>query len=275
LTVVGESNSARKAIVLLSSIPEEDATQLLAQFSDTELQALVEAAGDATSPTELEQDELSRDFATHLQTAWITTPTEEVFEYQSLTSELAVEPEDVVSPEDAIRERFREFADEDPECLRSLLALERPQTVAIVLAFLPPETSATVLRALPTELQIAASVRVAQLDHVDMEAACAVAEVLHQRLVRRHRPLDTEIGGPRHLARILQATDHATERALLENLVHEDRDLVHDIQQHLALIRDLRRLTLPGGRLPVSDTAPTPLGGRITVSDTVGVGDAD
>lgn len=253
---MGESNSARKAIVLLSSIPVEDATQLLAQFSEMELQALVEAAGDAASPTELEQDELSKDFATHMQTAWITRPADEVVAYQSLTSELAVEPEDVVSPEDAIRERFREFAEEEPECLRSLLALERPQTVAIVLAFLPPETSALVLRALPTELQIAASVRVAQLDHVDMEAACAVAEVLHQRLARRHRPLHPEIGGPRHLARILQATDQATELALLENLVHEDRDLVHDIQQHLVLIRDLRRLTLPGGRLAASDTTP-------------------
>lgn len=238
---MSELNTERKAIVLLASIPEEDATQLLAHFTEDELDRLSQAANGGSTPTTLEQDELTNDLVTQRQMAWLVDRPRDVSTDAALLAELATGAVDVFTAEEMIRTRFRTLEREHPERLRSLLAQERPQTVALVLAFLPPHVSAAVLTTLPTELQVSASIRVAELEKVDTESALTVADVLEERMRRRERPLETEVGGPRHLARILQATDQATEHALLENLTHEDRRLVNDVRQHLTLIRELQR----------------------------------
>jgi flagellar motor switch protein FliG len=49
-------------------------------------------------------------------------------------------------------------------------------------------------------------------------------------------------GGVQHVAQVLNVTDRATERALLENLAQEDPELVEDIRRLMFVFEDINKL---------------------------------
>ena len=95
---------------------------------------------------------------------------------------------------------------------------------------------------LPTEKQIAVAMRIVDLNVPDKAAVADVASVLTDRAKRLGAALTTPVGGPSHLARIIQETNPATEKALLANLSHESRPIVDQVNQQLAILRQLKRL---------------------------------
>ena len=128
------------------------------------------------------------------------------------------------------------------EQLVTFIVDEHPQTIALILSHLAPPLSAAVLRGLPAEKQTEIIRRVATMEQTSPEVIHEVETALETRLSTIvNQQLETT-GGATAVAEILNVTDRATERAILENLEQEDPDLVEEIRRLMFVFEDLMKL---------------------------------
>lgn len=222
-----------KSISLLASVPTNDAMYLLSQLSPGEIATLARYVADHLSVS----NENRRDV------------TLEIFDHCSATPRRDEENEPVHSKDLAIALPFvsqakplEPLTELEPDRIYSLIEEELPQTIAAVLHHLPDHLIGGVLRRLPTEKQTEVVKRLASIDVLSDESVADIAAVLLERLARRTQPLQPRTTGSLRIACLLNGSDQATGSALIENLGQEDRQLIHEIQPALLVLRHLGRL---------------------------------
>jgi flagellar motor switch protein FliG len=130
----------------------------------------------------------------------------------------------------------------DPENLVAFIAEEHPQTIALILSHLPPHHAAAVLNGLAAEKQVEIIRRVAMMEQTSPEVIQEVEHGLEERLASIVNQQFESAGGVGAVAEMLNVTDRATERAILENLEQEDPDLVEQIRRLMFVFDDLTKL---------------------------------
>ena len=130
----------------------------------------------------------------------------------------------------------------DSENLVAFIAEEHPQTIALILSHLPPNNAAAVLNGLPSEKQVEIVRRVAMMEQTSPEVIQEVEQGLEARLVTIVNQQFESAGGVDAVAEILNVSDRATERSILENLEQEDPDLVEQIRRLMFVFDDLMKL---------------------------------
>ena len=216
----------RKAAVLLASIPEADAEYLLRQLDEPQLILIAKAA--KTSRFQLgEQNQVLREML-NVRMKQCDEPLET--QVRPTTAELNACQS---------RKLFSRLSAVPAPTLVRLVEDELPQTIAIVLANLEPKIAAEVLERLPSEKQLATTMRIAELRSPDSAALAQVATAMIERLDEINSPPHRPLGGAVHIARIFRHLSSATEKALLANVSHENKDLVKSVSRHLAVLRQL------------------------------------
>ncbi len=138
-----------------------------------------------------------------------------------------------------------EFLDEaEPGQLLSLLEDELPATIALVLAHLRPDRASAGLAGLPGELRVEVAQAIATMGAATPEAVGIVAETLKQRALAVVAPREQTavIGGVQPLVDIINRSDVATERALLEDLAVRDPELAEEVRSRMLTFADLVKL---------------------------------
>ncbi|MFJ4044463.1 flagellar motor switch protein FliG [Microbacterium sp. NPDC089987] len=131
----------------------------------------------------------------------------------------------------------------DPAQVAGLLDGELPQTVALVLAHLPTDRAAAVLAALPEAARTDVAHAIATMGTATQDAIAIVAESLKARtglLATRDAP--ERLGGVEPLVEIINRSDAAIEKALLESIENRDRSLADDIRSRMFTFADIVRL---------------------------------
>lgn len=226
-----------KAITLLASLPEIDALYLLGELSSARIDTLAEyvALQENVSEDRLHDifvditDRATRDLRNNARVAPAKMEAVNV-------NGSPQNPADIGSPS------LAPLADLNADGVYSLVQDELPQTIAAILHHLPENTVGRVLRRLPTDKQTEVVKRLAKLEPLTPEVVADLAMVLVSRLEQRRKPLQRQATGTLRIACLLNNTDQATGSALLENLAQEDRDLIHDVQPALLVLRHLDRL---------------------------------
>jgi flagellar motor switch protein FliG len=116
---------------------------------------------------------------------------------------------------------------------------EHPQTIALILSHLPPAFGAEIIAGLPSDRQLAVIRRVATMGQTNPEIIQEVEWGLEKRMSAVMSQQFEKAGGVPTVAEILNVTDRATERALLENLAQEDPDLVEEIRRLMFVFEDI------------------------------------
>jgi len=135
---------------------------------------------------------------------------------------------------------FRILMQADPEQAAKVLSGEHAQLVALILAHVPAAQSANIVAKLPPAMAADAMRRLAHLGHVDTTILHSLEEVLESMLTVT-APLETT-GGIDHIVPILNASDPATERTVLDQLSLLDADLAESIRNELFTFEDLQKL---------------------------------
>jgi flagellar motor switch protein FliG len=131
----------------------------------------------------------------------------------------------------------------DPRQLLSFLQEEHPQTIALVLAYMHPEHAAMILGGLSEQLQSDVAVRVATLDRTAPEVIAMVESVLERRLSSVIQSADLSVaGGVQPLVDILNRSDRATERLILEGLETRNADLAEEVRSRMFVFEDITTL---------------------------------
>jgi flagellar motor switch protein FliG len=128
----------------------------------------------------------------------------------------------------------------DTRQVLSYLQDEHPQTIALVLAHMSSDAAAMVLSALPEEQQRDVAQRIATMDRTSPEVIEQVETILQKKLSTVIQQSDyTSAGGIQSLVDILNRSDRATERLILEGLEKANPELADDVRNRMFIFEDI------------------------------------
>jgi flagellar motor switch protein FliG len=131
----------------------------------------------------------------------------------------------------------------DARQVLSFLQDEHPQTVALVLAHMRAEQAAVVLSGMPADLQADVAHRVATMENTSPEVVRQVETILERKLSSVLQSNDfSAAGGLQPLIDIINNSDRATERLILEGLERRDRALAEEVRSQMFMFEDILTL---------------------------------
>jgi flagellar motor switch protein FliG len=116
---------------------------------------------------------------------------------------------------------------------------EHPQTISLILSHLPTHKAAEVLAGLPAKKQVEVVKRIANMEHANPEVVKEVERTLEHRLASVVAQEFEDVGGVQNVASILNLTDRATEKGILEALEEDQPDLVERIRRLMFVFEDI------------------------------------
>ena len=117
----------------------------------------------------------------------------------------------------------------DPQNILSFIMDEHPQTIAVVICHVPAATGAGILNGLPQQKQLSVIKRIASMQQTNPEAIKEIECALEVRMSLVMSQSFRKAGGVPAVAEILNVTDRATERLVLESLGKDNPELVEEI----------------------------------------------
>jgi flagellar motor switch protein FliG len=131
----------------------------------------------------------------------------------------------------------------DPRQVLSFIQDEHPQTVALVLAYMTPDQAAMVMSGLSEDLQRDVAMRLAVMDRTSPEVVAHVEQMLERKLSSVLQPSElSSVGGVQSLVDILNRSDRATERLILEGLENQNSELADEVRQRMFVFEDIAGL---------------------------------
>ncbi|HEX5096337.1 MAG TPA: flagellar motor switch protein FliG [Acidimicrobiia bacterium] len=128
----------------------------------------------------------------------------------------------------------------DTRQVLTYLQEEHPQTIALVLAHMHPDAAAMVLSALPDEQQAEVAMRIAKMDRTSPDVVEQVEAILERKLSTVIQQSDfAQAGGLQTLVDILNSSDRATERIILDGLTGSDAELADEVRNRMFVFEDV------------------------------------
>jgi flagellar motor switch protein FliG len=138
---------------------------------------------------------------------------------------------------------FGFLAHAEPRQLLSFVQNEHPQTIALVMAHIPSVMASQILSGLPPELQTDVAHRIAVMDRTSPEIIRQLEATLERKLSSVLQPTElSNVGGLQPLVDIINRTDRATERLILEGLESRNPELAEEIRRRMFMFEDIIHL---------------------------------
>lgn len=237
---------AQKAAIILLQMDKERASQVLQALRENEvMDVMAEVA--RMRPVDFKiVEELLDEFKvlaeTHVTVTRGGMELARTLLEQSLGSDKAEEILERVSAS-MIEMPFEFLRKADPRHVLSFIQDEHPQTIALVLAHMPPDNAAMIMGGLPEGLQREVAQRLASMDRTSPDVIEHIESVLERRLSSVLQPTEmSAAGGVQSLVDILNRSDRATERLILEGLERADPNLADEVRQRMFVFEDITNL---------------------------------
>lgn len=233
----------RKAAILLVQLGQDKASRVLAELREGEMEELVaEIARLQTVESDIADSVLSEFFEMAVARKYVAQGglsfARDLLE-DSLGSERAREV--MGRLEASISELpFQFLRRTDARQLLSFLQDEHPQTIALVLAHLSADQASLVLSNLQPMLQADVAHRIAVMDRTSPDIVRKVETILQRRMSSVLQPTDlSTVGGLEPLIEIINRSDRATERMILDGLEGRDPELAEQVRAHMFMFEDI------------------------------------
>jgi len=237
-----EREGLRKAAILLISLDEEAAAEVLKHLSDEEAERVTkEIARFGVIPKESIAEVLA-EFQDLRQVQCFIR--EGGFDHairlvrKSLPEARATR---LVKLLETLKQNvpFAFLRNSESESLFTLLSEEHPQTIALVLSYMEPSKASDIVARLSPERQYDIIKRIATLEHTSPEAIKHVEAGLKRYIASLAFEEYQEVGGIRTVAEILNVMERSTEKAILENLEDERPELADEIKKLMFVFEDI------------------------------------
>lgn len=238
-----ELTGLRKAAILLVQLGQTAAAQILAHLKESEVEELVsEVARLQTIPPATADAVMAEFFELSLANKYAS---QGGLGYARDLLESGLGPDKAREIMERLQATIAEtpfmfLRRTDPRQLLSFLQEEHAQTIALVLAHLSPDQAYLVLSGLPGGLQADVAHRIAVMDRTSPEVVRKVESVLQRRMSSVLQPTDlSNVGGVEPLIEIINRTDRATERMILDGLMARDPALAEEIRAQMFMFEDI------------------------------------
>jgi flagellar motor switch protein FliG len=242
-----ELSGPKKVAILLRTLGEEAASEILKMLSEEDVQRVTEEM--------LKMSIIPKKVAKEVLDEFINLSRQDVlagsgyeFIYKILTT--------VFGPAkaNAIMERLKIFVkasggsdismgllhDIDAQSIANFIKKEHPQTMAVVLAYLDPKKALEVLQLLPKDIYADVLERIANLDRL----APGVVDEIGMVLDEEYRTIGgtKRVGGINALAEIIMNAPPGLEKELLERIEKQNPELAEEIRRRMFTFDDIVRI---------------------------------
>jgi flagellar motor switch protein FliG len=236
----------RKVAILLVQLGQEQASKLLSHLSESEVESI--------SAEISRLDRLSREETEAVLAEFRTLATAQAhvarggpgFARALLEESLGAERAEAVMNRlaaSAMKLPFQFLHRADPRQLLSFIANEHPQVIAVVLAHLSSDKATLVLSGLEAELQADVAHRIAVMDRTSPDVLKGLEAALERKMSSVLQPMEmSTIGGLDPLIQIINRSDRATERLIVEGLQARDPELAEEVKSRMFMFEDITLL---------------------------------
>ncbi len=238
-------DGVKKAAILLMCLEEDEAAMLLSRLPARQVESVSLAIAQITEVSGSEQERVINEFFSS-QPSSLGTSTGGLEKAKALVKKaLGRDAGDMLSVLQQTLESlpFGFLQKADPQNILSFIIDEHPQTIALVISHVPPQTAAAILQGIPPLKQIDVIRRIAEMGQTSPEAIDEVEKALELRMAMFMSQSFQKAGGAPAVAEILNVSDRATERAVLESLGNENAELVDEIRRLMFVFEDLQKLS--------------------------------
>ncbi len=239
-------NGLRKAAVLLVQMGREKSAKVMASMRDSEVEALTAEIARLNSVETAEMDSVLEEFSMMMNASQHVARGGVGFAREVLEATLGPEKAKEIMARltaSMMEMPFQFLHRADARQLLSFLQDEHPQTVALVVVHMSPDQAALTLSGFSPELQADVAHRVATMDRTSPEIIKQVEQTLERKLSSVLQPSDFSTpGGLELLVDIMNKSDRATERMILEGLERRDPELAEQVRAKMFVFEDITML---------------------------------
>lgn len=155
----------------------------------------------------------------------------------------------------------------DPQQLANFLSKEHPQTIALILSHLPFEQAAEVLSEFKEDVRSDTILRIASIGKVSPQLVSTVEHVVDQIAEATLSQNLATTGGAQMVANILNKSQNAAAKAMLESIEEQDYNLASEIKRLMFLFEDIIGIDDRGIQRLLRDVDKRDLAMALKVSD--------
>ncbi len=238
-----ELAGAQKAALLLMQMSKRDSSRVLQMLSQTEVAELTSEIARLSTVSESTAEGVVEEFLTQVTSRPNTTTGGIEVAKSILESGLGkADAHDIIEAVIASMGKvpFQFLRQADPRQILSFIQDEHPQTITLVLAHMSAELAALVMSGLNEDLQRDVATRLAVMDRTSPDVVEQVEHQLERKFSSVMQPNElSSLGGVQNLVDILNRSDRAMERLILEGLERTSPELADEIRQRMFVFEDI------------------------------------
>ncbi|MFK8053589.1 MAG: flagellar motor switch protein FliG [Woeseiaceae bacterium] len=237
-----DMSGTERAAILLMSLGEQEASQVLKHMKPKEVQAVGLAMAGLRNVTRETADDVLSTFVTTVDDETSFGVAAEDYIRAVLTNAFGA------SKADAFIDRILVDANEDgfdtlkwmsAEAIAQLLKDEHPQIVAIVMSYLDSEQAAEAIALFDEEVRAEVVMRIARLDDVQQSALAEIEALIASKSSTMDISRTAKVGGDRVAANIVNALSSAESESILESITRQNADLGNRIAEMMFVFESL------------------------------------
>ena len=249
----------QKAAILLMTIGEEAAAQVLANLDEREIQNIgnyMAALGDVDVS---DMDSINKEFYNLIESGtgglgiagmdFLRTALMQALDPAKATEIL----NNITAPGEEMGGGLETVRMLDPKVISSFIVNEHPQTAAIILAHLEPQVASQTMREIPEEKRMEILHRLAALERVAPNVIRELDEALQAEFRSSGAVSGNKLGGVEAAAEILGSLDRASETSILSAMDEVDKDMADEIRNLRFTFEDIKKIDDAGIQLVMKE----------------------
>ena len=227
-------NGTERAAILLLTLGETEAAQVLKHMGAKEVQRIGAAMAKLANVSKEEVQGVISDFHTTVESQTSVGVGADEFLRKVLVDALGSDKAESIIDRINIgrgTKGLEALKWMDPRAVAELIRLEHPQIIAIVLAYLDADQAAEVLQLLTMSVRSDVIARIALLDGVQPSALSELDEIMERQFAGKSTGKTSVLGGAKAAANIINFLDPSQESALMEQVAKSDEALAARIEE--------------------------------------------
>lgn len=239
---VGKLEGVEKAAILLLSLSEEDAAQILKHLEPKQVQKLGSEMAKIDDMTQSKITAVHKHFIEEIQNYSTIGFQSTDFVKRALTAALG-EDKAANLIDQILMGSGAKGLDSlkwmDSKQVASIIRNEHPQIQTIVLSYLEPEQSAEILSQFPEKVRLDLLMRVANLEEVQPAALQELNEIMEKQFAGQAGTQAAKMGGLKSAANIMNYLDTNIEGQLMDAIREQDEEMSQQIQDLMFVFDNL------------------------------------
>jgi len=237
-----ERTGTERAAILLLTLGEKEAAEVLKQMGAKEVQRIGAAMAKLSNVSKEEVQSVISDFSSSVETHTSVGVGTEEFLRKVLVDALGQEKAAGIIDRISVGRSTKGLEAlkwMDGRAVAELIRLEHPQIISIVLAYLESDQAAEVLVHLPANMRSDIMVRIATLDGVQPSALSELDDIMEKTFAGKGTTRTSALGGAKAAAEIINNLEPSQEGVIMEQITQTDEALGSRIQDLIFVFDNL------------------------------------